>query len=230
MDFDLTPEQQQLADTVHRWAEKDYGFDARKKMIHAGSGSAEASWQALAELGVLALPVPEAQGGFDGSALDMMVVMQELGRALVVEPVFATALGVEFLKLSGQHPTLLEQVAAGELKLACALGEQQSRYDLFDIATTAVVSGDGFVIDGTKSVVLHGEQAGCLIVSARTPTESLCEIMELPRTGEHAHPWYMGVQYHPEFKSTPRDGHPLFISFIKAALAHKHAAAQRKAA
>ena len=65
------------------------------------------------------------------------------------------------------------------------------------------------------------EKAG-LLVSARTPTENLCEIMELPRTGEHAHPWYVGVQYHPEFKSTPRDGHPLFISFIKAALKHKH--------
>ncbi len=73
------------------------------------------------------------------------------------------------------------------------------------------------------------EEAG-LVVSARTPTESLCEIMELPRSGEHAHPWYMGVQYHPEFKSTPRDGHPLFISFIKAALAHKTAQAERKAA
>jgi CTP synthase len=73
------------------------------------------------------------------------------------------------------------------------------------------------------------EQAG-LIVSARTPHEALCEIMELPRTGDNAHPWYMGVQYHPEFKSTPRDGHPLFISFIKAALAHKEAASQRKAA
>lgn len=73
------------------------------------------------------------------------------------------------------------------------------------------------------------EEAG-LIVSARTPTENLCEIMELPRTGEHAHPWYVGVQYHPEFKSTPRDGHPLFISFIKAALAHKRAASERKAA
>tara|TARA_R110001599_G_scaffold64023_3_gene178604 strand:- start:178527 stop:180185 length:1659 start_codon:yes stop_codon:yes gene_type:complete len=71
------------------------------------------------------------------------------------------------------------------------------------------------------------EEAG-LIVAARTPTESLCEIMELPRTGEHAHPWYMGVQYHPEFKSTPRDGHPLFISFIKAALAHKQAAKLNK--
>ena len=73
------------------------------------------------------------------------------------------------------------------------------------------------------------EQAG-LVVSARTPTESLCEIMELPRTGEHAHPWYMGVQYHPEFKSTPRDGHPLFISFIQAALAAKQADGERKAA
>ena len=64
------------------------------------------------------------------------------------------------------------------------------------------------------------EQAG-LVVSARTPSEDLCEIMELPRTGPHAHPWYMGVQFHPEFKSTPRLGHPLFISFIKAALAHQ---------
>ncbi|MGZ5802409.1 MAG: CTP synthase, partial [Burkholderiaceae bacterium] len=64
------------------------------------------------------------------------------------------------------------------------------------------------------------EEAG-LVVSARTPTEDLCEIMELPRTGENAHPWYVGVQYHPEFKSTPREGHPLFISFIKAAIAHK---------
>ena len=73
------------------------------------------------------------------------------------------------------------------------------------------------------------EEAG-LIVSARTPTENLCEIIELPRTGENAHPWYVGVQYHPEFKSTPRDGHPLFISFIKAALAHKQAASERKAA
>jgi CTP synthase len=73
------------------------------------------------------------------------------------------------------------------------------------------------------------EQAG-LIVSARTPTEDLCEIMELPRTGDNAHPWYIGVQYHPEFKSTPRDGHPLFISFIKAALAYNQAASERKVA
>jgi CTP synthase len=73
------------------------------------------------------------------------------------------------------------------------------------------------------------EQAG-LIVAARTPNEHLCEIMELPRTGENGHPWYMGVQYHPEFKSTPRDGHPLFISFIRAALAHRQQVSERKAA
>ena len=69
-----------------------------------------------------------------------------------------------------------------------------------------------------------------LVISARTPHESLCEIMELPRAGEHAHPWYMGVQYHPEFKSTPRAGHPLFISFIQAALAHKDTKRHREAA
>ncbi|MGE5621838.1 MAG: CTP synthase [Bacillota bacterium] len=73
------------------------------------------------------------------------------------------------------------------------------------------------------------EEAG-LIVAARTPNEGLCEIMELPRSGENAHPWFVGVQYHPEFKSTPRDGHPLFISFIKAALAHRQSALQRKVA
>jgi CTP synthase len=73
------------------------------------------------------------------------------------------------------------------------------------------------------------EQAG-LVVSARTSKESLCEIMELPRSGENSHPWYVGVQYHPEFKSTPRDGHPLFISFIKAAMAHKESLLERKAA
>lgn len=168
MDFDLTPEQQQLADTVKRWAEKDYSFDTRKKIIHSTEGTSDAAWQAMAELGVMALPVPEQQGGFDGTALDMMVVMQELGRALVIEPVWATALGVQFLKLAGGHDALLELVATGELKLACALGEQQARHDLFDIETIATANSNGYVINGSKSVVLHGAQAGQLIVSARS--------------------------------------------------------------
>jgi alkylation response protein AidB-like acyl-CoA dehydrogenase len=94
--------------------------------------------------------------------------MQELGRGIVVEPYFATMLGTQFLKLAGGQEDLLEQVAAGELKLAAALGERQSRHELSDITTTATADGDAYVINGTKTVVIHGAQADCLIVSART--------------------------------------------------------------
>jgi alkylation response protein AidB-like acyl-CoA dehydrogenase len=167
MDFNTTSEQQQFSDALRRWMEKDYSFEQRKKIIH-GAGVSDAAWSTLAELGMTALPVPEAQGGFSGSAIDMMVVMQELGRGLLVEPYFATVLGAEFLKLAGGQEAVLEQVATGELKLACALGEKQSRHDLFDIATKAKKDGDGFILDGAKTVVLHGAQAGKLVVSART--------------------------------------------------------------
>ncbi len=168
MDFDLNSEQQQLADAIARWAEKDYGFEKRKQIISSDAGVSAAAWQALAELGVLALPVPSAHDGFDGTAIDQMVVMQALGRALVVEPVFATALGVQFLKLAGGHGDLLAQVAAGDMVIACALGERQSRHELAQIETTARKVDDHYVIDGSKSTVLHGAQAGCLIVSARS--------------------------------------------------------------
>jgi len=168
MDFNFKEEQQQFADALKRWIAKDYSFEARKKVIHSGSGVSDAAWATLAELGMTALPVPEEQGGFSGTAVDMFVVMQELGRGLVIEPYFATVLGAEFLKLGGGHEGLLEQVAGGELKLACALGEKQSRHDLSDIATSASAAGDGYVINGRKSVVIHGGQAASLIVSARS--------------------------------------------------------------
>ncbi len=168
MDFTLKEEQQQFADALKRWAQKDYGFEQRKHIIHSASGVSDAAWATLAELGMLALPLPEAQGGFDGGAVDMYVVMQEMGRALVVEPYLATVMGACFLKFAGSHGELLEQVGAGDLKLACALGERQSRHDLADIATTARAQDGGYVLNGVKTVVLHGAQAGQLIVSART--------------------------------------------------------------
>jgi alkylation response protein AidB-like acyl-CoA dehydrogenase len=168
MDFNFKEEQQQFADALKRWIAKDYSFETRKKIIHSGQGVSDAAWATLVELGMTALPVPEEQGGFSGTAVDMFVVMQELGRGLVVEPYLATVLGAQFLKLGGGHEGLLEQVAGGELKLACALGEKQSRHDLADISTTAAASGDGYVINGRKSVVIHGGQAGSLIVSARS--------------------------------------------------------------
>ena len=168
MDFDLSPEQQQLSDAISRWAGKDYSFEKRKEIIHSEIGWSEPAWQALAELGVLALPVPADCEGFDGTPIDQMVVMQALGRALVVEPVFATALGVRFLTLAGSHGDLLSQAAGGGLKLACALNERQSRYDLSDISVTARRDGDAYVIHGEKIGVIHGAQAGQLIVSVRT--------------------------------------------------------------
>ena len=168
MDFNFKEEQLQFADALKRWIDKDYSFDARMKIMHSDAGVSDAAWSTLAELGMTALPVPEQQGGFNGSAVDMYVVMKELGRGLVIEPYFATVLGAQFLKHGESHGGLLEQVAAGELKLACALLEKQSRHDLADIATTATADGSGFVIDGAKTVVVHGAEAGQLIVSART--------------------------------------------------------------
>jgi len=168
MDFTFNQEQMQFADALKRWVAKDYSFEERARIIASPAGVSAAAWAALAELGMTALPVPEQQGGFCGSAVDMFVVMQELGRGLVVEPYFATVLGAEFLKLGGGHDKLLEQVASGALKLACALGERQSRHDLADIATSAVPDANGYLINGRKSVVLHGAQAGSLIVSTRS--------------------------------------------------------------
>ncbi|MES2318347.1 MAG: acyl-CoA dehydrogenase family protein [Pseudomonadota bacterium] len=171
MDFNFKEEQLQFADALKRWVTKDYSFETRKKIIHSDSGVSDAGWSTLAELGMLALPVSEEQGGFDGTAVDMFVVMQELGRGLVVEPYFATVLGAQFLTLGGRHDSLLELVAGGELKLACALTEKQSRHDLADIRTTASAMANGYVINGSKTVVVHGAQADSLIVSARTGGE-----------------------------------------------------------
>jgi alkylation response protein AidB-like acyl-CoA dehydrogenase len=168
MDFNFKEEQLQFADAIRRWAGKDYGFETRKAIIGSAQGVSDSAWSALAELGMTALPVAEEHGGFSGAALDMYFVMQELGRALVIEPYLATVMGAEALRLGGGHGELLAQVAEGSLKLACAFGEQQSRHDLADITTTARADGAGFVINGAKAVVIHGAQAGMLIVSART--------------------------------------------------------------
>jgi alkylation response protein AidB-like acyl-CoA dehydrogenase len=168
MDFEFKEEQLQLADALKRWIARDYSFEARRKIVASAAGVSEQAWSTLAELGLTALPVPEQQGGFAGDAVDMFVVMQELGRGLVVEPYFATVLGAEFLRLGGGHGALLERVATGELKLACALGERQSRHDMRDIATRAERDGDGWRLGGEKKVVLHGAQAGMLVVSARS--------------------------------------------------------------
>ncbi len=168
MDFNFKEEQLQFADALRRWVDKDYSFDVRQRIVHSASGVSDAAWNTLVELGMTALPIPEQQGGFDGTAVDMLLVMQELGRGLVVEPYFATVWGARFLQLAGNQHHRLEDVAQGKLKLACALGEKHARHDLADIKTIASINGEGYRIDGTKTVVIHGGQADALIVSARS--------------------------------------------------------------
>jgi alkylation response protein AidB-like acyl-CoA dehydrogenase len=168
MNFDFKEEQLQFADALKRWIARDYSFEQRRAMIRSEQGTSKEAWATLAELGMTALPVPEQQGGFDGTAVDLFVVMRELGRGLVVEPYFATVLGAYFLKLGGAHGALLERVATGELKLACALGERQARHELRDIATRAENTGGGWRLTGEKTVVVHGAEAGMLVVPARS--------------------------------------------------------------
>jgi alkylation response protein AidB-like acyl-CoA dehydrogenase len=175
MNFNFTDEQQQFADALRRYLDKQYGFEARQAIVRTEAGVSDTHWSAFAELGLTALPVPEAQGGFDGGTVDMLVVMQELGRAIVVEPYWSTAVGIEALKLSGtgdgDDAALLERAARGESKLAVAFHEPDARYDLFSIETTATRQGDGYALSGTKSVVQHGAQADYWIVPARLDGE-----------------------------------------------------------
>ena len=172
MDFDLTDDQRLLGDSVTRLLAAEYGFEQRKALLKTPAGFSEKLWSQYAELGLLGLPIPEDYGGFGGGPVDVMLLMQAFGRHLVLEPYLATVvLGVTALRLAGtevQQGEILPEVAAGSMKLAFAHYERQARYDLTDILTTAKPNAEGFVLEGAKSVVLHGDCADRLIVSART--------------------------------------------------------------
>lgn len=176
MNFDFSDEQLQFRDALRRYLDNEYGFDARQTIATSEAGVDEKHWRAFAELGLLALPVPEAQGGFDGGPVDMLVVMQELGRALVVEPVWSTLTGIEGLRLAASQGSelagkLLERAATGDVRLTVAFNEPHARYDLFDLRTTATGTGDACTIQGVKSIVQHGAQADYWIVPARVDGE-----------------------------------------------------------
>ena len=171
MDFDLTDEQRLLKDSVDRLIADQYQFEQRKKYMTEPEGWSLGVWQQYAELGLLGLPFAEAHGGFGGGAVETMIVMEAFGRGLVLEPYFATViLGGGLLRRAAtpaQQQALLPQVTQGKLKLALAHVERQSRYDLADVATTARQDGAVWVLDGAKSVVLHGDCADRLLVTAR---------------------------------------------------------------
>ena len=173
MDFNFSSEQEQLRDTVNRLIEREYEFNQqRHAIINSPEGYSPKVWASMAEIGVLGIGIDEAYGGFGGNAIDTMIVMEALGRGLVVEPYLATVvLGANLIQLAGsdaQKSTLLPQIVEGKLKLAFAHSEAGARYDLKRVATVARKNGAGYVLSGEKIVVLHGNIADQIIVSAAT--------------------------------------------------------------
>lgn len=172
MDFIFSDEQQMLRDSMQKFISKDYGFEARKAIIASKQGFSDKVWAQFADMGLLGVAFDEAHGGFGGTPVDTMLVMTELGRGIVVEPYFSTVvLGGSLIDLAGseaQKQAILSEVAQGKLLLAAALGEPNSRYELASVETTAKRDGAGYTLNGHKAVVLHGDSADKLIVSART--------------------------------------------------------------
>jgi len=172
VDFSLSEEQQLLRDSIARYVANEYSFAERQQIVASPKGWSDKVWAQFAAMGLLGVPFPDALGGFGGTAVDVMVVMQELGRGIVVEPYLSTVvLGGGLVDLAGtaaQKQDILPRLGQGKWLLALAHGEPQSRYDLHDVATTAQREGSGYALSGRKSVVLHGASADTLIVAART--------------------------------------------------------------
>jgi alkylation response protein AidB-like acyl-CoA dehydrogenase len=172
MDFELSEDQRLLKDSISRLLADNYSFAARRGYMAEANGWSAKLWQQYAELGLLGLPIDERYGGFGGGPVDVMLVMEEFGRVLALEPFLASiVLGTTAVKLAGsdaQKSAILPKVADGSLKLAFAHGEAQARYDLTDVVTRAKKDGTAWLLDGAKSVVFHGDCADKLIVSART--------------------------------------------------------------
>ncbi|HEY7458503.1 MAG TPA: acyl-CoA dehydrogenase family protein [Xanthobacteraceae bacterium] len=171
MDFGLSEEQRLLKESVERLLADRYDFEKRKGFMRSADGWSRELWKQYAELGLLGLPFDEKHGGFGGGPVEIMIVMEAFGRALALEPFVATVLlGGGLVRHAGseaQRAAILPKVASGDLLLAFAHAERQARYDLGDVVVTAKRDGAGHVIDGAKTLVLHGDCADRLVVSAR---------------------------------------------------------------
>ncbi|MCK1335153.1 acyl-CoA dehydrogenase family protein [Bradyrhizobium sp. 38] len=172
MDFDLSEEQRLLKDSVERLVLDRYGFDDRRMYQTEERGYSEAMWLRYAELGLLGLSFGQEYGGFGGSAVETMIVMEAFGGALILEPYFATTVLAGGILRHGtseaQKAEIIPAIVEGRVKVAFAYAEPQSRYDLFDIETQATEHGHGWMLNGAKSLVLHGDSVDKIIVSART--------------------------------------------------------------
>jgi alkylation response protein AidB-like acyl-CoA dehydrogenase len=175
MNFDYSEEQALLKDSVERFVRDNYNLEARIAVVKSKDGFSQDNWKAMAELGWMALPFGEEDGGFGGNQIDTMIVMEEFGKGLVVEPFFASiVLGGGALKRgasSALKEKLLPGIIEGSSQLAFANVEEQARFNLEDVATSARAEGDEFVLNGTKSFVLNAATASHIVVVARTSGE-----------------------------------------------------------
>ena len=175
MDFEPSDDQRLLLESVSRMLTDTYSFAQRKTYLAAPEGYSTAMWARFAEQGLLGVPFAEDYGGYGGGAQEIMLVMQAFGRVLVLEPYLATVvLGGGAVRIAGtdaQKKAILPAICEGNLKMAFAHSERQARYDLTDVVTTAKRDGAAWVLDGSKTVVQHGDAADKLVVSARTSGE-----------------------------------------------------------
>jgi alkylation response protein AidB-like acyl-CoA dehydrogenase len=172
MEFNYSEEQLALQDTLQRFISRDYVFDKRRTFSASPLGYSAEAWNQYAELGLLALPFPEELGGLGGNAVDIMLVMEQFGQGLLLEPFLSTVVTCGGLlrdaAADALKQKLVPQIAAGKLKLSLAAYEAAGRYDLSFVASTAKQSGDSWRLSGRKTVVLDGASADYFLVSARS--------------------------------------------------------------
>lgn len=172
MDFDLNDDQVMLRESAARFLKSEYTAERRMKAIHSSHGHDKEMWGRFAEFGWLGLPLSEDVGGLGGSPVDLMVLMECFGEALVVEPYLGSIiLAGRLLDAAGsgdQRQRLLPDVVAGKKTLALAFAEPESRFSLNVVRTVAKQDGDGFVITGRKAMVLNGAAADHMLVLTRT--------------------------------------------------------------
>lgn len=172
MDFNFTEEQSMVRDTVASFLQDKYDFETRRKIVASDAGWRADYWQAFAEeLGILGASFSEELGGLGGGAIDNMIIMEEFGKALVIEPYLGTVvIGGGFMKHSGyaNAASVIEGVVAGTTTIAFAYAEPQGRYTWSDLKTTAKKDGSGWILNGHKAVVVGAPFASHLVVTART--------------------------------------------------------------
>lgn len=175
MNFEYSEEQNMLKESIVRWSQDSYSFDQRRIGSDSETGFSKEHYATFAELGWLSVPFTEELGGYGGSVIDVAAIMEEFGKALVVEPVFPNIIlfGGVLQRCANESvkAELVPQVIDGSLMGSVAMYEPQSRFDVSNVATTASEAGDSYIINGTKSVVLGGAHANKFIVVARTSGE-----------------------------------------------------------